>query len=466
MGKKSYKQLRADSVHSSIDADEEVASPHSVQANVLSPLDLDADDVPRGEYGNAVVFTFTNKCCDVVGEAWKLPIGVFNFFRAHPLTFVELLTWFIYYIVGIIFYSSVEGWNALECVYFITVSFSTIGYGQYAPTTERSRLFTTFYCVFGIACVLTAINRVATRWLIRAQKPTLDFFLGRKQHLPSTKIVFSCVVIFLLVFIGMLFFSALEGWSYSDSFYWTITTMTTVGYGGLDVKNETTLTFGVAFIYSCLLMYSLALQNIDQSFQVMKVQNRRTAALEGIRRSGIFNSRRSSTTMAQFLSEGDCSEFVLHCLLKMEKVLLQEDLEPIVNFYMQEKDNLLKRSDMVDDYLARLEAEEEAEQDELDRTRKGNLELDAEAVVSDETRNKMLNEGVDRFVSIKKQRDLVQESRFTSNRLAANKSMPPEHDESAEKEDDMEEDDMEEVDLEQSGGAEPETMISPLQEGN
>ena len=165
--------------------------------------------------------------------------------------------------------------------------------------------------------------------------------------------------------------------------------------------------------------------------------------------------------MAQFLSEGDCSEFVLHCLLKMEKVLLQEDLEPIVNFYMQEKDNLLKRSDMVDDYLARLEAEEEAEQDELDRTRKGNLELDAEAVVSDETRNKMLNEGVDRFLSIKKQRDLVQESRFTSNRLAANKSMPPEHDESAEKEDDMEE-----VDLEQSGGAEPETMISPLQEGN
>jgi hypothetical protein len=78
----------------------------------------------------------------------------------------------------------------------------------------------------------------------------------------------------------------------------------------------------------------------------------------------------------------------------------------------------------------------------------------------------MLNEGVDRFVSIKKQRDLVQESRFTSNRLAANKSLPPEHDESAEKEDDMEEDDMEEVDLEQSGGAEPETMISPLQEGN
>ena len=134
--------------------------------------------------------------------------------------------------------------------------------------------------------------------------------------------------------------------------------MTTVGYGGLEVKRVATLIFGVVFIYSCLLMYSLALQNIDQSFQVMKVQNRREAALQGIRRAGIFDSRTSSTTMAQFLGEGDCSEFVLHCLLKMEKVRLREDLEPIVNFYMQEKDNLLKRSDMVDDFLARLEQEE------------------------------------------------------------------------------------------------------------
>ena len=108
----------------------------------------------------------------------------------------------------------------------------------------------------------------------------------------------------------------------------------------------------------------------------MKVQNRREAALRGIRRAGIFDSRTSSTTMAQFLGEGDCSEFVLHCLLKMEKGRsLQEDLEPIVNFYMQERDNLLKRSDMVDDFLARLEQEEEEGQDELDMTTKGRPEV-------------------------------------------------------------------------------------------
>ena len=95
--------------------------------------------------------------------------------------------------------------------------------------------------------------------------------------------------------------------------------------------------------------------------------------------------------MAQFLGEGDCSEFVLHCLLKMEKVRLREDLEPIVNFYMQEKDNLLKRSDMVDDFLARLEQEEEAGRDELDRTSKGDLKLE-EKPESDEMREKMLTD--------------------------------------------------------------------------
>jgi len=218
------------------------------------------------------------------------------------------------------------------------------------------------------------------------------------------------------------------------------------------VKEEATLAFGALFIYSCLLMYSLAIQNIDQSFQVMKVQNRREAALEGIKMSGIFNTRRTSTSMAQFLGEGDCSEFVLHCLLKMEKVQLQEDLEPIVNFYMQEKDNLLKRSDLVDDYLARLEAEEEAEQDELDRTRKGNLELDSDRVVLAETRTKMLSDGIERFLSMKQQRDLVKESSIKGLKRPG-KSLPPEREPD-------QEDEMEDVQLE----PEPETVVSPMQE--
>jgi len=176
------------------------------------------DDVHDEEFRNETVSIFTEQCFDFMACLWKGPVYMFEFFRAHPLTFVELLAWFIYYIVGIVYYSNTEGWEIVECIYFITVSFSTIGYGQYAPTQESSRIFTSFYVVFGIFCVLTAINRVASRWLIRLQKPTLDFFLGKMHHSPSTKIFFSCVVIFMLIFFGMFMFNALEGWGYANSF--------------------------------------------------------------------------------------------------------------------------------------------------------------------------------------------------------------------------------------------------------
>ena len=98
-----------------------------------------------------------------------LPKRMVAFFKRHPLTFVQILIWQLYYLVGILYYQAVEGWTTQQCIYFITVTFSTVGYGQFGPTTDDSRVFTAFYCVFGIVCVLTSINRAASRWLIRLQ---------------------------------------------------------------------------------------------------------------------------------------------------------------------------------------------------------------------------------------------------------------------------------------------------------
>ena len=34
---------------------------------------------------------------------------------------------FLYYLVGVLYYSDKEGWNVTDCIYFITVSTTTIG---------------------------------------------------------------------------------------------------------------------------------------------------------------------------------------------------------------------------------------------------------------------------------------------------------------------------------------------------
>ena len=59
---------------------------------------------------------------------------------------------------GTIFYHVVEGWSLLDSVYFCVITLTTIGYGDFAPTTNLARLFTIFYAFTGIGLLATFIQ--------------------------------------------------------------------------------------------------------------------------------------------------------------------------------------------------------------------------------------------------------------------------------------------------------------------
>jgi hypothetical protein len=53
-----------------------------------------------------------------------------------------------------------ENWSRTDAVYFITVSTTTVGYGDLHPTNDNTRLFTIFYVIFGVAIVLSSAQQV------------------------------------------------------------------------------------------------------------------------------------------------------------------------------------------------------------------------------------------------------------------------------------------------------------------
>lgn len=57
--------------------------------------------------------------------------------------------------------------------------------------------------------------------------------------------IFSAVIV--LFFIGTLAYHQLEGWSYTDSFYFTGVTLTTIGYGDLHPTTDPSKIFTVFF---------------------------------------------------------------------------------------------------------------------------------------------------------------------------------------------------------------------------
>lgn len=62
---------------------------------------------------------------------------------------------------GTIFYSTVEGWSAIDSIYFSVITLTTVGYGDLHPTEPISKIFTILYICMGVGLIMTFINTLA-----------------------------------------------------------------------------------------------------------------------------------------------------------------------------------------------------------------------------------------------------------------------------------------------------------------
>ncbi len=63
-----------------------------------------------------------------------------------------------YCVFGMIVYMYALGWNFLDALYFIVITFSTVGYGDLDPKTPAEKLFTSFYLLVGLLALTTLLS--------------------------------------------------------------------------------------------------------------------------------------------------------------------------------------------------------------------------------------------------------------------------------------------------------------------
>ena len=56
--------------------------------------------------------------------------------------------------MGAVLYHWLEGWGWLDSIYFVVITLTTIGYGDFHPTQPITKLITIFYGINGIVLIL------------------------------------------------------------------------------------------------------------------------------------------------------------------------------------------------------------------------------------------------------------------------------------------------------------------------
>lgn len=61
---------------------------------------------------------------------------------------------------GTLFYWQVEGWSIVDSLYFCVITMATISYGDLAPTSTLSKLFTIGFVILGIGLFATFVGKI------------------------------------------------------------------------------------------------------------------------------------------------------------------------------------------------------------------------------------------------------------------------------------------------------------------
>ena len=63
-------------------------------------------------------------------------------------------------LIGAVMYHYLEGWDWVDSFYFVVITLTTIGYGDFTPTKDITKLITIFYGLNGVILLLTMFDVV------------------------------------------------------------------------------------------------------------------------------------------------------------------------------------------------------------------------------------------------------------------------------------------------------------------
>lgn len=254
-------------------------------------------------------------------------------YQLNKLWLMRVLRFFLFYSIGIIFFSQMEGWDFRTCVYFITQTISTVGYGNITPTTVSSKMFCVFYIFAGILLVFSVIGDV-TSLLVDIMKQKYERPVKRKKHQIIVRNALNCImwifILFSIILFGSLVFYYNENFSFSDAFYFTAVTASSVGYGDIGLTKNSSIWFNIFYILISVSATATALEKVA-SFKRHIDEAELDQLLYGVE----LNDNLLQAIKPEKKPKVSQSDYILHMLQLEGKLSFNKDLKKWVQRFQE-----------------------------------------------------------------------------------------------------------------------------------
>merc|ERR1711934_174294 len=239
--------------------------------------------------------------------------------------------------IGWLCFTLLEDMSALDGLYVTFVTITTVGYGDISPSKTATKIFFMFWILFGLSIVASGLGMFVVYLGQIGEATDEDEDTTMLQHavnaidraISSTvrKLLWEILVLGILVTIGAIWVSFVEDFDAVDSMYWSVQTLTTVGYGDMELKRRGSKIFASLFVLLGVCRTAVGLATIaslwvehDQAAKVQQMVD------HGVTRQMIHVIDKDKKGYV------DKNEFLQYMLVKLDKVD-HETLDAITNMF-------------------------------------------------------------------------------------------------------------------------------------
>jgi len=273
----------------------------------------------------------------------------------------------LYYVLALVAYGHLfERWSYIDCLYFATLTFTTIGYGDVSPTTDGGLLFTVFFSLYGVFILgyfaglagekfvdYQNSRREKMRNSARRQMTAMFEEQEDGEERKNTRhvvlnLIFDAIriqipLVTILLGVGISYGTIVEHWTFIESLYFTVLTFSTVGYGDFAPTEQWVRLACVIFLPLCAFIFCDMIARIASAYMGFKIHQEEEEFL---------NRQLTQTDLERMDADqnGDVSfgEFLSFILTAMEKVNESDidDLKALFDRLDVNGDGKLNRDDL------------------------------------------------------------------------------------------------------------------------